>query len=323
MGVVIRLEDEPRASRLDYLHHAVSDAIVPFGVRVEESCDLRAEIRSGDLGAVGVTRLTAPPLEAFRTPRQIRRSDPELFKIDVPVRGRTVFAQDDRQAVLEPGDFTFVDLSRPCHVADLGDVHEVVAVKFPRQVLPFRHSDLTRLTAMPVRDRDGLGAPICTLSRYLIEHTEHDRALGGTRLANALLDLLVVAIAELLDRPAQLPAQTQRRALLARVQVFIDRHLPDSALSPGMIAAAHHISVRYLHKLFEDQDDSVARSILLRRLERCRRDLVDPELAARPVNAIAHRWGLGDPAHFSRVFRATYGDPPGEYRRRHLRLESA
>jgi AraC-like DNA-binding protein len=46
-----------------------------------------------------------------------------------------------------------------------------------------------------------------------------------------------------------------------------------------------------------------------------RRDLLDPALAARPVSAIAARWGLVDPAHFSRAFRAAYGVPRLEYRR--------
>ena len=52
-----------------------------------------------------------------------------------------------------------------------------------------------------------------------------------------------------------------------------------------------------------------------RRLERCRRDLTDPTLADWSVTAIALRWGLTDPAHFSRAFRTAYGLSPTEYRR--------
>jgi AraC-like DNA-binding protein len=33
------------------------------------------------------------------------------------------------------------------------------------------------------------------------------------------------------------------------------------------------------------------------------------------VSAVAARWGLTDPAAFSRLFRAAYGVPPLEYRR--------
>jgi AraC-like DNA-binding protein len=54
--------------------------------------------------------------------------------------------------------------------------------------------------------------------------------------------------------------------------------------------------------------------VRLRRLDRCRRDLLDPALRDRPVSAIAARWGFGDAAAFSRAFRTAYGLPPGEFR---------
>ncbi len=79
-----------------------------------------------------------------------------------------------------------------------------------------------------------------------------------------------------------------------------------------MIAAAHHISVRYLYKLFETDmpGQGVADWIRQRRLERCQRDLLDPALQGRPVNAIEARWGLADAASLSRMLRTAYGVPP-------------
>jgi transcriptional regulator GlxA family with amidase domain len=59
----------------------------------------------------------------------------------------------------------------------------------------------------------------------------------------------------------------------------------------------------------------VAGWIRSRRLERCRRDLADPSLAAHPVAAIATRWGFASAADFSRAFRTAHGVPPAEYRR--------
>jgi AraC-like DNA-binding protein len=83
------------------------------------------------------------------------------------------------------------------------------------------------------------------------------------------------------------------------------------------VAAAHHISVRYLHRLFDDEEYGVAGYIRRRRLERCRADLLDPSLAGRSVAATAGRWGFTNAAHFNRLFRKVYGVPPGEYRRAH------
>ena len=45
------------------------------------------------------------------------------------------------------------------------------------------------------------------------------------------------------------------------------------------------------------------------------RDLLDPELGHRTILAIASRWGLPVPQHFSRLFRAAYGCSPREFRR--------
>jgi len=114
------------------------------------------------------------------------------------------------------------------------------------------------------------------------------------------------------------PAESRRNAMMLRIDAFIEHHLGDPSLSPGMIAAAHHISVRMLHKLYEAEDQPIAASIRQRRLERCRQDLLDPGLGNRSVGAIGARWGFRDAAAFSRAFRAAYGVPPGEYRAVHL-----
>src|SRR5207247_2046030 len=88
----------------------------------------------------------------------------------------------------------------------------------------------------------------------------------------------------------------------------------DPELSPAAIAAAHHISRRLLYKLFQEQGETVASWIRARRLERCQQDLLDPAQAARPVAAVALRWGFRSSIHFTRLFRAAYGLPPHEYR---------
>ena len=51
------------------------------------------------------------------------------------------------------------------------------------------------------------------------------------------------------------------------------------------------------------------------RLDRCRRDLLDPAFADQPISAIASRWGLPSAPHFSRLFRQAYGCSPREFRR--------
>jgi hypothetical protein len=95
MSVLIRVEDEPPRGRLDYLRHVVADTFVPFDLQVDADDDLKAQLLTGQVGTLDVTKVSAPPLKAVRTPRLIRASDPGSFKLEVPVRGRTLFAQGD------------------------------------------------------------------------------------------------------------------------------------------------------------------------------------------------------------------------------------
>jgi AraC-like DNA-binding protein len=69
------------------------------------------------------------------------------------------------------------------------------------------------------------------------------------------------------------------------------------------------------YSVFEREQATVAGWIRHRRLEGCRLDLLDPAQRDVPVSAVAARWGLANPAHFSRAFRAAYGLAPVEYRR--------
>ncbi|MFI6445715.1 helix-turn-helix transcriptional regulator [Kitasatospora sp. NPDC050543] len=109
-------------------------------------------------------------------------------------------------------------------------------------------------------------------------------------------------------------AEAAQVSLSLQIRAFINEHLPDPGLSPDSIARAHHVSVRYLHKLFQHEGTSVHRWIQQRRLEEARRELSKQGRAAVTIASVAHRWGFVDPAHFSRSFRAAYGMTPREWR---------
>jgi AraC-like DNA-binding protein len=95
---------------------------------------------------------------------------------------------------------------------------------------------------------------------------------------------------------------------------YVELHLTDPDLLPEVIARAHRISVRCLHKLFKEESTTVGRWILRRRLEECRRDLMRNGRGSRTIAAVAGRWGFLSAAHFSRVFRSAYGMSPREWR---------
>jgi AraC-like DNA-binding protein len=105
---------------------------------------------------------------------------------------------------------------------------------------------------------------------------------------------------------------------MQQVRHYIETNLGSPELSPTQIAAAHFISTRHLHGLFREKGTTVSTWIRERRLENCRRDLIEPLNAHLSVGAIAARWGFVEAAHFSRVFKAAYEMSPSELRARSL-----
>jgi len=313
MTVVFRAATEPVASRRDYWQHVVGEAMGPLDVQIAGAVGENDRLVVGDLGAVRVGVLEAGyPGGADRGGKHLQGSDTDLCKIDVLVQGHGVVEQDGREARLGPGDLTLVDLARPARWRM--SPSRMVAVIFPRTLLPIRRDRVRRLTATTVHGDRGAGAVVSALAGTLADHLDDAHPAERTRLGTAVLDLAGVVLAARADGAGAVPPETRQRALLLRIQSFVEQRLDDPALSPRAIADAHFISIRYLHRLFEQQELTVGGWIRERRLDRCRRDLSDPALADRPVSAIAAARGITNPSHFSRIFRAAYGAPPAEYR---------
>lgn len=313
MSTLWRAADVAPAERADSFREFLAGNVAPYGDLSHVILRDDDQVRSAGVGMLWVARGRWAHGEGTRTERLIREFDPELCKIDVPLAGHALYADDDRQAVAGAGTFTLVDLSRPHRIGSRDG--DLAVVYFPRALLPLHDDDITRLAGTTFGPASPGGALVTSVVRELTEGLDGYEGPAGARIATSVLDLIAATLMARLERTAALEADTRRRVLLLRVRAFIEENLADPGLTPAVIAARHHISPRYLHRLFEAEQVTVAGLIRARRLARCRHDLRDPALAARPVSAIAARWGYRDAAYFSRVFRAEYGMPPGEYRR--------
>jgi AraC-like DNA-binding protein len=312
MGAVFRADGLPPGSHLDYWRGVVSDVFMPIDLRGEFGPQAPAEMRTAELGPIRLNdSATAAPFQTVRTSRLIRRSTPDVFLVGVLVAGEQRLEQDDRQAALRAGDLSFVDPARPSKRSF--SAMRTLTVSIPRAMLPLRDPDLAELTGIRIPGDRGSGAVASLLTQSVASRVGQMRASEAARLGAVLADTMTVALAGHLDRASAVP-DPRERTLRRHVYVFIEQHLADPGLAPPGIAAAHHISLRSLHKLFETEPVTVADWIRRRRLQRCCQDLVDPTMSDRPVAAIAARWGLPNPAHFNRAFRAAYGLPPAEFR---------
>jgi len=142
-------------------------------------------------------------------------------------------------------------------------------------------------------------------------------------IGQQLIDLLVLAL-KADDRTLTSGSSTMRGAHLTRIESFVRKNLRNPALDPDMIARNCGISIRYLHELFRDTNQTLGAWIRDQRLDACRAALADRSIT-QSVGEIAYHWGFGDQAQFSRVFKAHFGVSPKEYRdqaRRKERLDA-
>lgn len=302
------------ARNISEFRAAVSESFVPLQVSTAGPDHFRGIIRGASVDEVHVNEVRATSHIVERTPELIARGDRSYFKLSLMLAGTGMLIQDDREAVLQAGDLAVYDTDRPYSLV-FDDDFRTMVVMFPKHLISLPADMVGQLTAVRISGQGGLGGMVVPYLTQLAGNLDQLAGTTGARLAHSALDLVTTVFTrELgLDEVSADP----HRALVQRIRSYIDRNLASTELGPASIASAHFISTRHLHGLFQEQGVTVSTWIRTRRLEQCRRDLLDPMLADRPVAAVAARWGFVDAAHFSRAFKSAFGISPSEYRSAH------
>jgi AraC-like DNA-binding protein len=305
-----RALDTGSVTNLDQYRDALAEAFVPLDATpIGDVSAFRGSVRARPIADLQLSIVTASSQIVRRTRSLVRRSAADVYKVGVQLHGHGVVQQDGRLAQLGPGDITVYDTARPYELTFEHDFEMLVLV-VPRRRLANRAPHIDDLTAVTISGTDGTGSLASSLLRGLDPRSARP-GLEATYLSDAAVDLLAASLAACTEpRPPEPAAET----VVAAAQHYIEEHLTDHALSPAEVAAAAHVSLRHLQKLFERRGMTITGWIRERRLERCWHDLADPHLSQRSVAAIASHWGLVDPAQFSRLFRAQYGRTPREHR---------
>ncbi|MGW0994553.1 helix-turn-helix domain-containing protein [Streptomyces sp. NPDC002520] len=238
----------------------------------------------------------------------------EFVHLALTVADSVLITRDGDEIPLKAGDLVFCDPGRP-RSPRFADDGQVTVFRLPHRCLELSEADRDRLAGMTSSGSDGLGALVSGFLAGLVTGAQCHRPKVLHQLTSTAVDLLVLLVMELLPTEREDLSGTTaiRSEMLARVQNYIQNHLADPGLSPQSIARANHISVRYLHRIFQHDGTTVSQWLRQRRLESCRRDLARTPNRRITVSAVANRWGFTSASHFSRVFRDEYGMSPSEW----------
>ncbi|MDF5755170.1 helix-turn-helix domain-containing protein [Spongiactinospora sp. TRM90649] len=316
MQTVFNSIELPVQERAEAWRHVTSSALIPTRIHLPEPPVFAAQLEVKSLGAAHITAMSYTKLFSYRTPKLIRQSDPEHYQMAVVRTGLQGIEQNRTRNLVRSGELVVYDSSQPFEASCLSNTVKgrSVVLQFPKALLPLPAARITRLLAVPLPASRGIGRLLTqfliTLAEDRIDCTEAD----ALRLERTAIDLTVAVLAHHLEADAPSPV-SQAHLLYLRILSFIEQNLHRADLDTAAIAAAHHISVRYLHRIFQRHHHAgVSAHVRARRLDHCRRDLADPAQCRVTIVSIAGRWGFTRAAEFSRLFRRETGCSPSDYR---------
>jgi AraC-like DNA-binding protein len=263
---------------------------------------------------VRIAEVHSDPQLVRHTRAQVYQTRVKTHFLHLQLDGESLTRQDRREARLMPGDITICDNSRPYEIT-CEKANRVLVFGFPDELMR-RHIQYPQsVCAVLVPGNNGIGGVLSDLLKNVWHRCLQDKDFDvNSAVTDAILGL--VANAYRLTAGATIDHNSMGAAHRVRIVNFIEDKLGDSLLTPTRIAAAFRITTRYLHHLFSEEDETVGRYILRRRLEECARALSSTSQRRRTITAIAFDHGFSSATHFGRVFRSRYGMTPREYRKR-------
>jgi AraC-like DNA-binding protein len=293
---------EPRL-QFDAFREEVSPRFGIADVSRKGSGPFAAEMETVSLGPVSLSVIATDAMTFERAASHVSRRSRDEFTVGLLTKGTAIVEQDGRAARVGPNDLVVCDGRRPYRL-HFGEPFHQIVYHCDRRQLEARLPDVEKRTALRIASKDFVPRAATGYVRALLGSS----APLGTEaiVAQHLLDVLSAA----LDKESE-PAES---VILARVRDFIERNLQNPWLDPAMIAQRHHISLRYLYRLFGATGTTVAAFVRERRLMRSRVLLLADASSTKTIGDIAFSAGFKDPTTFGRAFREAFGVTPREYR---------
>lgn len=264
---------------------------------------------------IGLMRTTSRSGISFRrTLADIRRNKVGVRVIWFVRSGSLKIVRSQHTCTVTAGQCAILDSGTPFLAKALpedGSVFEAVEAVVPARLF------LTHLPAaiefcssfdLPAGEQQ----VILKLLQLLFEDGETLSRIASEHLVGAFLETISDYISTLKDRPAPRLRLFDKR--LADIESYIMRHLTDPELCYDTVAMQCGISPRYLCHVLKANNTSFSELVWMQRLPKAREWLASAQLGAFPIHEIAFMAGFKSAAHFSRMFKATYGITPKEYR---------
>lgn len=315
MPVTFSTDSVSARDQVEYWREAICDVFMHLEVDAPHAGaqGFEGRIVQHSQGRLNFSEVLVESHAVLRTPRELHRSSDDSFFVMVQREGESWLEQDGRSGWLRAGEFALLDNSRPYAMRFPQPIHHQI-LKLSRSALQASIREPERFTSLAMPGGSGVGRVFLGVLGTLRDAAGDlaDGAAAG--VSDALVDLLGASVASVSTAQVKAPSNLERYHR-ERVRGVVRERLFDPELSVESVAATVQLSTRYLQRLFEDEPMTLSAWIWHERTEAAHRMLLSPANRKLSFTEIAYTVGFKDPAHFSRVFKATYGASPRAFRR--------
>ena len=288
-----------------------------FGVTAELDAEQRAnftgEFTLQKFGSVGLVEIKASPYRVTRTTRDISHAPSESLCIYQQLSDGGLFdTADGSDFAIRRGTFATSYADLPYRTSPIGaDGFHLRIVKIPVAEIWTPGGGLRDLFPKPFNSDPVIAPLLQTCFADLVAAGESMEPQAAARLIRSLASLALIERGTL-NPGSEFARKALRVGRLSLAQRIIASQLSDPNLSPASVADQLGISIRHLHALFERTAMSFSQTLTASRIEHSQKLLVGTR--GRAVSSIAFASGFDSLATFYRVFRATSGMAPGDFR---------
>lgn len=300
----------------DYYHGAICQAFSHL-LPIAEATTRRhfsATVASVPVGGGFINFVQSTSHLVVRTEQEIARGDVDWYYLNYSSGGCCIIDQNDGTATIQAGDVGLFSGAAPFTLEHRRRPQlSVVSFMIPRQALHDRLGGAEVCKPRVVSDHPVFGALVRETARTIAEKAAGIPAQALPGLFETLIDFAALTLSPHADAERSGP---RSRALFLALRAHADRHFRDSTFDVARLAAAHGVSVRYVHKLFEAHGcgESFGDFIAQRRLQWAADRLRSVTSERDAITDIAYEAGFSDLTQFYRAFRRRFGCAPGAFR---------
>ncbi len=264
----------------------------------------RARLRSILLGSVRVDELVASEHSCERSRENIVEEPLDTVTIGAVVSG-AVREGGVGGVMVRPGDLVVQLNTRPHRYTALEETR-LVAAEIPLAMLGVSPRRLATVGGQ-VDGTSPLASTFAALLRGVVDaHTSSP--LATESLERATVDLARTLLAEQFSRDAASP----RDEAMQRAQQYLELRYANPSLDAARAASDLGMSLRQLHRLFEEQPTTFGRYLRGLRLQHLADALTTTDL---PFRELVQAAGFGSVDAAERAFRQEFGRSSADYRR--------